>query len=97
MKPTAFYISVGRGDTVDEEALIEALRTGKIAGAGMDVFSTEPLPKESPLWDIKNVIMTPHIGGLSDVYIDQILPIFEENLRRFLQGERRNLVNLIER
>ena len=97
MKPTAFYISVGRGDTVDEEALIEALSTGKIAGAGMDVFSTEPLPKESPLWDMKNVIMTPHIGGLSDVYIDQMLPIFEENLRRFLRGERHNLVNLIER
>jgi phosphoglycerate dehydrogenase-like enzyme len=97
MKPTAFYISVGRGDTVDEEALIEALSTGKIAGAGMDVFSTEPLPKESPLWGMKNVIMTPHIGGLSDVYIDQMLPIFEENLRRFLQGERHNLVNLIER
>jgi D-2-hydroxyacid dehydrogenase (NADP+) len=97
MKPTAFFISVGRGDTVDEEALIEALRTGKIAGAGMDVFSTEPLPKESPLWGMKNVIITPHIGGLSDVYIDQMLPIVEENLRRFLQGERRNLINLIER
>jgi D-2-hydroxyacid dehydrogenase (NADP+) len=97
MKPTAFYISVGRGDTVDEEALIEALSTGKIAGAGMDVFSTEPLPKESPLWEMKNVIITPHIGGLSDVYIDQMLPIFEENLRRFLHGEQHNLVNLIER
>ena len=97
MKPTAFFISMGRGDTVDEEALIEALRTGKIAGAGMDVFSTEPLPKKSPLWELKNVIMTPHIGGLSDVFIDQMLPIFEENLRRFLQGERHNLVNLIER
>ena len=97
MKPTAFYISVSRGDTVDEEGLIEALRTGKIAGAGMDVFSTEPLPKESPLWDMRNVIITPHIGGQSYVYIDQMLPIFEENLRRFLQGERRNLVNLIER
>ncbi len=97
MKPTAFYISMGRGDTVDEDALIEALKSGEIAGAAMDVFSAEPLPKESPLWDMKNVIMTPHIGGLSDVYIDQMLPIFEENLRRFLQGERRNLVNLIER
>jgi D-2-hydroxyacid dehydrogenase (NADP+) len=97
MKPTAFYISMGRGDTVDEDALIEALNSAKIAGAAMDVFSAEPLPKESPLWGMKNVIMTPHIGGLSDVYIDQMLPIFEENLRRFLQGERRNLVNLIER
>ena len=97
MKATAFYISVGRGDTVDEDALIEALKSEKIAGAAMDVFSAEPLPKESPLWGMHNVIMTPHIGGLSDVYIDQMLPIFEENLRRFLQGERRNLVNLIER
>jgi D-2-hydroxyacid dehydrogenase (NADP+) len=97
MKPTAFYISMGRGDTVDEDALIEALKSGEIAGAAMDVFSAEPLPRESPLWDMKNVIMTPHIGGLSDVYIDQMLPIFEENLRRFLKGERRNLVNLIER
>jgi D-2-hydroxyacid dehydrogenase (NADP+) len=97
MKPTAFYIGMGRGDTVDEDALIEALKSGKIAGAAMDVFSTEPLLKESPLWEMKNVIMTPHIGGLSDVYIDQMLPIFEENLRRFLQGERRDLINLIER
>jgi D-2-hydroxyacid dehydrogenase (NADP+) len=97
MKPTAFFISMGRGDTVDEDALIEALKSGKIAGAAMDVFSTEPLAKESPLWEMKNVIMTPHIGGLSDVYIDQMLPIFEENLRRFLQGERRDLINLIER
>jgi D-2-hydroxyacid dehydrogenase (NADP+) len=61
------------------------------------VFNREPLPKESPLWNMKNVVMTPHIGGLSDVYVDQMLPIFKENLRRFLQGERRNLVNLIER
>jgi D-2-hydroxyacid dehydrogenase (NADP+) len=97
MKATAFYISVGRGDTVDEDALVEALRSGKIAGAALDVFATEPLPKESPLWKMQNVIMTPHIGGLSDVYVDQMLPIFEENLRRFLKGERRDLVNLIER
>ena len=97
MKPTSFYISMGRGDTVDEEALIDALESGKIAGAGLDVFALEPLPKESPFWEMKNVVITPHIGGMSDIYADQMLPIFEENLRRFLKGERRNLVNLIER
>ena len=96
MKPTAFFISVGRGDTVDENALIEALESGKFAGAALDVFAAEPLPKESLLWEMKNVIITPHIGGMSDIYADQILPIFEENLRRFLQGERHNLINVIE-
>jgi phosphoglycerate dehydrogenase-like enzyme len=97
MKPTAFFINVGRGDTVDEEVLIDALKTGKIAGAGLDCFYTEPLPKNNPLWGMKNVIVTPHIGGQSDIYVQQVLPIFEENLRRFLQGERRDLINFVER
>ena len=96
MKPTAFLISIGRGEIVDEEALIHALKTGQIAGAALDTFWTEPLPKDHPLWEIKNVIITPHVGGLSDIYVEQVLPIFEENLRRFLQGERRNLINLVE-
>ncbi len=96
VKPTAFLISIGRGEIVDEEALIHALKTGQIAGAALDTFWTEPLPKDHPLWEIKNVIITPHVGGLSDIYVEQVLPIFEENLRRFLQGERRNLINLVE-
>jgi phosphoglycerate dehydrogenase-like enzyme len=96
MKPTAYYISIGRGDTVDEAALIRALEEKKIAGAAMDVFFTEPLPPDSPLWGMENVIITPHIGGMSDIYADQALPIFEENLRRYLRGERRDLINLIE-
>ena len=95
MKSTAFLISIGRGEIVDEEALIHALKTGQIAGAALDTFWTEPLPKGHPLWEIKNVIITPHVGGLSDIYVEQVLPIFEENLRRFLQGERRNLINLV--
>jgi phosphoglycerate dehydrogenase-like enzyme len=96
MKPTAFYISIGRGDTVDEKALIEALAVKRIAGAAMDVFSTEPLPADSPLWGMENVIVSPHIGGMSDIYADQALPIFEENLRRYLNGERSDLINFIE-
>ncbi len=96
MKPTAFFINIGRGETVDEEALVSILKAGKIAGAALDVFCTEPLPNDHPLWGVKNVILTPHVGGMSDIYADQVLPIFEENLRRFLQGERRNLINYIE-
>jgi phosphoglycerate dehydrogenase-like enzyme len=96
MKPTAFFINIGRGEIVDETALIQALQTGKIAGAALDTFWTEPLRKDHPLWEMKNVIITPHVGGMSDIYVEQVLPIFEENLRRFLQGERRNLTNLIE-
>ena len=97
MKSTAFFINIGRGATVDEEALIKVLKDNKIAGAGLDVFETEPLPRESPLWGMENVIITPHIGGMSDIYTEQALPVFEENLKRFLNGERKDLINLIER
>jgi len=96
MKPTAFFINVGRGETVDEEALIQTLKAKKIAGAALDVFCREPLPEDHPLWGMPNVIITPHVGGKSDIYSDQALPIFEENLRRYLQGERRDLINFIE-
>ena len=97
MKPTAFLINIARGELVDEQALLHALETGKIAGAALDVFSTEPLPQDHPLWGMKNVIITPHVGGMSDIYKDQVMPIVEENLRRYLRGERRNLINYIER
>jgi len=97
MKPNAFLISIGRGEVVDEQALIEALKTGKIAGAALDTFWNEPLPKDHPFWEMKNVIITPHVGGLSDIYVEQVLPLFEENLHRFLRGERQHLINLVER
>lgn len=96
MKPTAFLINIGRGEIVDEEALIQALNSGRIAGTALDVFCQEPLPKDHPFWKMKNVIVTPHVGGASDIYVEQALSIFEENLRRFLSGERRNLINLVE-
>ena len=97
MKPTAFVLNLGRGEVVDEEALIESLSNGTIAGAALDTFTTEPLPPDHPFWEMNHVIITPHLGGYSDTYLEQMLPIFRENLRRFLQGERRNLVNLVER
>ena len=96
MKREAFYISVGRGDTVDEEALIEALQNKEIAGAGLDVFAEEPLPKESPLWEMPHVIVTPHIGGMSDIYPDQVLPNIKENMSRYLAGERIDLINFVD-
>jgi phosphoglycerate dehydrogenase-like enzyme len=97
MKPTSFLINLGRGEIVDEDALIQALNSGKIAGAALDTFCTEPLPKDHPFWRMKNMIVTPHLGGMSDIYVTQALSIFEENLRCFLKGERRDLINLIDR
>ena len=97
MKPTAFLLNLGRGELVDEEALIRALKSGKIAGAGLDTYLQEPLPKGHPFWWMKNVIVSPHVAGMSDIYVEQALTIFEENLRRFIKGEKRNLINLVER
>jgi D-2-hydroxyacid dehydrogenase (NADP+) len=96
MKPTAFLLNLGRGELVDEEALIRALKSGKIAGAGLDTYLQEPLPKGHPFWGMKNVIVSPHVAGMSDIYVEQALTIFEENLRRFIKGDRRNLLNLVE-
>jgi len=97
MKPTAFLINIARGELVDNDALIQALETGKIAGAALDALVPEPLPKGHPLWKTKNVIITPHVGGVSDIYMEQVMPIVEENIRRFLRGERTIFINYIER
>jgi D-2-hydroxyacid dehydrogenase (NADP+) len=94
MKPTAFLINLARGELVDEEALMEALESGRIAGAALDALSIEPLPPEHPLWGAKNLIITPHVAGESDIYRQQVMPIIEENLRRFIGGERRNLIKI---
>lgn len=96
MKTTAFLVNLGRGEIVDEEALIYALRSGKIGGAGLDTYCQEPLPKDHPFWGMKNVIVSPHVAGMSDVYVEQALTIFEENLQRFLRGEKRDLFNRVE-
>jgi D-2-hydroxyacid dehydrogenase (NADP+) len=97
MKKNAFFINLGRGGVVDEEALIQALNNRWIAGAALDTFSREPLAAEHPFWEMDNVIVTPHIGGQSDIYIQQAVKIFKKNLRRFLEGERENLINQIPR
>ena len=81
MKPTAFFINIGRGETVDEAALIDCLRAKRIAGAALDVFATRPLPPQSPLWDMPNVVMTPHIGGYVAEYERYVMPIVIDNMR----------------
>lgn len=96
MKPSAFYINIGRGGTTVEADLIEALQAKKIAGAGLDVFETEPLPEDSPLWDMENVMISPHTSGSTEHYDDRALDIFVENLVEVVQGRdvTRNKVNL---
>jgi phosphoglycerate dehydrogenase-like enzyme len=87
MKQSAYLINIGRGGTVDEEALVQALRAGKIAGAGLDVFATEPLPPESPLWDLDNVIITGHTSGSTPHYDERAMKIFIDNLKRYVQNQ----------
>ena len=96
LKPTAYLINLARGGVVDERALVEARENKRLAGAALDVFATEPLPPNNPLWDMDNVILTPHLGGFFDEYPDYALPVIEENLRRFLAGDRANMINLVQ-
>jgi D-2-hydroxyacid dehydrogenase (NADP+) len=95
MKHTAYLLNVARGGVIDEEALIDALLAGRIAGAGLDVFGIEPLPAESPIWRLDNVIVSPRIGGLSTTYVEQIMPIIEHNVSAFLTGRLSNCVNRV--
>jgi phosphoglycerate dehydrogenase-like enzyme len=85
-KPTAFLVDVSRGGIVDHEALIEALKEKKLAGAALDVFPEEPLPAESPLWKMPNVLLTPHIAGNTAFYDERAVELFAENLDRYLSG-----------
>jgi D-2-hydroxyacid dehydrogenase (NADP+) len=97
MKPSAYYISAGRGQTVDEGALAEALRERRIAGAGFDVFQTEPLPPESPFWQLPNVFITPHVGGYVVEYEDFVMPLVIDNMRLFLAGRQSDMQNIVPR
>jgi phosphoglycerate dehydrogenase-like enzyme len=84
MKPTACLINVGRGPLVDEDALAAALREKKIGGAALDVFPKEPLAADSPLWDLPNLLITPHTAALTDKLWERHYALFSENLRRYL-------------
>jgi phosphoglycerate dehydrogenase-like enzyme len=94
LPPSCIFVNVGRGAVVDEPALVEALRAGRIAGAVLDVFATEPLPPDSPLWTLPNVLVTAHAAALSARENERITELFCDNLRRYLDG--RPLRNLVE-
>jgi phosphoglycerate dehydrogenase-like enzyme len=95
MKPTAYLINIARGNVIDEEALIRALEEHWIAGAGLDVFAMEPLPADSRLWELPNVIFSPHVAGAMENYIERATEVFCENLRRYLNGRR--LINVVDK
>jgi D-2-hydroxyacid dehydrogenase (NADP+) len=94
MKPSSYLINVARGGVVDEDAMVEALRSGKITGAALDVFEQEPLPPGHPLWSMQNVIITTHQGGFCDVYVDLAMPVVTHNMRCFLAGDLKGMVNV---
>lgn len=95
MKASAYLVAVGRGNVIDEKALLRALRQKWIAGAGLDVFAQRPLPPDSPFFDLPNVIMTPHMSGVSDGYAQRGVDLFCDNLRRYIAGEA--LMNVVDK
>jgi len=95
MKPSAYFVNVGRGATVDERALAQALGEKRLAGAAVDVFAEEPPPAGHPLYGLDNVILSPHVSGFLPSYDDRCAELFAENLRRWLAGAP--LLNLVDR
>jgi phosphoglycerate dehydrogenase-like enzyme len=87
-RPGSFFINVGRGGSVVQADLVAALKSGRIAGAGLDVTDPEPLPPDDPLWKLPNVIITPHVSAASDLGMEARLAIARENLRRYVAGEK---------
>jgi len=95
MKPRATLINISRGPLVDEEALVAALEEGRLRGAGLDVFTREPLPEDHPLWALPNVLLTPHVSAVSRQFWRRQTDLILENFRRYLAGE--TLLNLVDK
>lgn len=95
MKPSAYFINIGRGKVVNEKDLIKVLKGDVIAGAGLDVFEEEPLPSDSELWKLENVIITPHYSGWTPYYMNRVIDIFCENLKAYLK--KKKMPNLIDK
>lgn len=94
MKQGAIVLNIGRGATIDEAAMVDALRSGRLLAAGLDVFETEPLPDSSPLWDMENVLITAHYSGSTPDYNERVFEIFLDNLGRYVDGKPlRNVVD----
>ncbi len=87
MKPSTYLVNVARGAILDEAALVRALRDGWISGAGLDVFEQEPLPADSPLWEMENALISPHVAGFTPRYDERAVALFAENLARYLAGQ----------
>lgn len=94
MKPSAVLVDVSRGGVIDLEALVRALEKGQLAAAALDVFAEEPLPADSPLWNLPNVLISPHVAGLSPHYVERAFSLFKENLTRYVAGDE--LLNKID-
>jgi len=94
MKPTAYLVALGRGGQVQEDALLYALKEKQIAGAMLDVFTSEPLIKESPLWEAPNLVITPHIAGNTGNYEQLVFELFAENIKRYIAGK--SLMNVYD-
>jgi phosphoglycerate dehydrogenase-like enzyme len=95
MKPTAYLVNIARGPIIDEGAVVRALREEWIAGAGLDVFEQEPLPSDSPLWDLEDALISPHVAGFTPRYDERAATLFARNLARYLVGEP--LLNLVDK
>ncbi len=95
MKNDSVFMNIGRASLVDENVLIQALETGEIAHAVLDVFETEPLPNGHPFWKMENVTITPHLSGVSRQYLMRCIEIFEHNLQQYISGEN-NYINVID-
>ncbi len=87
LKPTAVVINAGRGELMDESAAIEVLQTNRIRGMAMDVFHQEPLPPESPLWDLPGLLLTPHMAAMTDRFLDRSIDRFIKNYQLYVKGE----------
>ncbi|CEH28924.1 hypothetical protein AM501_26945 [Aneurinibacillus migulanus] len=96
MKENAVLINIARGAIVDEQALLEHLRSKKLKMAVLDVFSEEPLPASSPFWQLENCLITPHISGRSPLYMERALEIFHHNLAAYNEGETKGMINVID-
>jgi phosphoglycerate dehydrogenase-like enzyme len=94
MKDGAYIYNIGRGSIIDQDALVHELSSGRLGGAGLDVTTPEPLPAESPLWNLPNVIITPHTSGSSPKLMERAVPLWVENLRRFTNGDE--LLNQVD-
>ena len=95
LPPGAYLLNAGRGKTADTDALVEALASGRLGGAGLDVVDPEPLPADHPLWGMPNVLITPHISGLHRTYVQEARDAFLDNLKRFLASQP--LVGLVDK